>query len=180
MHSKVNREGRVPFHAVMANGFQFMQLHEAVVVEGRPCVGVLQRVGRKGRVHCGPHATVFASRWEFASSNEFGNHLCCMWPPQWGLPQVRTVVKQKTEFHADSINLQRALTVLRCWPIKVGGFEWLTCSANCNCNRTGSKSKHTCTHTPRHTHIHIRCMKLRICVCVTRNTAINGPGEIPK
>lgn len=62
MHSKVNREGRVPFHAVMANGFQFMQLHEAVVVEGRPCVGVLQGVGRKGREHCGPHATVFASR----------------------------------------------------------------------------------------------------------------------
>lgn len=52
-------EGRVPFRAVMANGFQFMQLHEAVAVEGRPCVGVLKG---EGVVHCGPHATVFASR----------------------------------------------------------------------------------------------------------------------
>lgn len=59
---KSTGEGRVPFRAVMANSFQFMQLHEAVVVEGRPCVGVLKGEVGEGVVHCGPHATVFASR----------------------------------------------------------------------------------------------------------------------
>lgn len=59
---KSTGEGRVPFRAVMANGFQFMQLHEAVVAVGRPCVGVLKGKVGEGVVHCGPHATVFASR----------------------------------------------------------------------------------------------------------------------
>lgn len=159
---KSNGGGRVPFRVVMANGFQFMQDGGS-----KDPVWACGRGGGKETKHCGPHATVFASRWEFASSNEFGNHFC-VWP-QWGLPEVRTVVKQKTEIHADSINLQRTLTVLRCWPIKVGGFEWLACFP-----RTATAIElqlqwfkvQTHAHAHTHTHtLHTLHDVAHLCVC---------------
>lgn len=125
----------------------------------------------RGRgVHCGPHATVFAIRWEFASSNEFGNYL---WP-QWGLLPGA---------HWETVNrnscwLSQFTASTHCTPLHYVGQLKFAVSSGFRLfrelqlqSRTGSKSTLT-------------CMTLRIrmceCECVTRKTAIKGPGEIPE
>lgn len=172
---KSNGGGRVPFRVVMANGFQFMQdggSKDPVWacgkgVKERSTVGHMQQFSRVVENSLPLMSLVITSVCDYSED--------CPKCAQWLSRKQKFMLTQSIYNEPSLYYVVGQLKLAVSSGLLV--FRELQLQSNCNCN--GSKSKHMHMHTPTHIRC-IRCMTLRICVCVTRNTAINGPGEILK